>query len=83
MQLLHDKLPVGYELNKQMSTYDSTCQACQKDTETVQHMFQCTNLDYLAWRQAFFRKLVSLGQKIGMDLGLLDIMVNGMECGFT
>ena len=53
-QLLHDKLPLGHERHKCMSTYDPVCLACNETEETTKHMFQCSNDDYVQWRKSFF-----------------------------
>ena len=82
LQFLYDKIPVGCEMNKRMANYDSTCQACNNETETVLHMFQCINWDYVDWCQVLFRKLHLLCQRLELNPILIEILMDRITAGF-
>ena len=65
-----------------MPNYDPLCQACKEKDETTQHMFQCTNPDYVQWRTTFFRRLVSQcnGNKLSEEM--TDVLTDGLQAGF-
>ena len=45
-------------------------------------MFQCTNLDYVQWRQSFWRQMVSKYRRMNIEERIMEVLTQGLEAGF-